>query len=122
MDTTEPKEEKKRLPTGKFLIIRDMVIYSRFLVKLYLHNVKNPKNFFFAIIKGFIDHDPDLERFAEKKLYPTLKPNSTKKLRAEVAKEVINKNLQENLQKFGLEQSEIENIFDIIESDYRFGK
>jgi hypothetical protein len=105
----------------RFLVITDFVLYSRFLVKLYLNGVKSPRAFFAAIMQTYIEHDMELDRFLEKTVYPKIRKKGMlqrmNRLRSKVAEEVIGKNLKSNLTKFGLDEKEIENIFDILEKE-----
>jgi len=72
------------------------------------------KYFFFnEYIKSYLSEDPDLIPFIEK-----IKEKSmlARKFRLKKTKE-LRKKEQEIIKKFGLNEREIENIFDIIESE-----
>ena len=107
---------KKKNPVpegGKYIQFPSMTsLDANLILKLNFDDLT--KYFFFnEYIKSYLSEDPDLIPFIEK-----IKEKSmlARKFRLKKTKE-LRKKEQEIIKKFGLNEREIENIFDIIESE-----
>jgi len=69
--------------------------------------------FFRGVITGYLEEDEDVLKFIDK-----LKEekNTAKNKKKKISK--MRKKTQETINKFGLDESEIENIFDILEKEH----
>tara|TARA_B100001123_G_C15330962_1_gene1031199 strand:- start:4125 stop:4460 length:336 start_codon:yes stop_codon:yes gene_type:complete len=110
---------KKKIPEGgKYIMFPSLEnLDVNLIIKLNFDDIT--KFFFFnEYIKGYLNEDEDLMPFINK-----VKEKSmlARKFRLKKAKQ-LRKREQEIINRFGLNQKEIENIFDLIEDDRNGGE
>ena len=79
------------------------------------HDGLSQANFFRSILTGYLSQDPDLLNFIDKVKIEKGKKSSSKKRNKEI-RELINAG-NEKTEKILLDESDIENIFDMLEDD-----
>lgn len=85
--------------------------YMDLLIKIRHENV-GWKRFFGLLIDGYVDDDPDLMRYVDRYMSSIRSKTRTKKLEKEREK------VEETIKIFGLDENEIEDIYDILEEEY----
>lgn len=83
--------------------------YARLMIKLR-HEEMTKKEFFIAIIKGFLEDEPNLKQF--------LKGYRKVKGYAGWKEEVLDKEIEEGkieMRKFGLDKDEVQDLYDIFD-------
>ena len=85
--------------------------YARLMIKLR-HEELTKKEFFIAIIKGFLEDEPNLRAF--------LKEYRKSKGYAQWKEEVLDKEIEEGkieMRKFGLDKDEIDDIYNLFDEE-----
>jgi hypothetical protein len=85
--------------------------YARLMIKLR-HEELTKKEFFLAIIKGFLEDEPNLKEF--------LKAYRKSKGYAQWKEEVLDKEIEDGkieMRKFGLDKEEIDDIYDLFDEE-----
>jgi hypothetical protein len=85
--------------------------YARLMIKLR-HEELTKKEFFIAIIKGFLEDEPNLKEF--------LKAYRKSKGYAQWKEEVLDKEIEDGkieMRKFGLDKDEIDDIYDLFDDE-----
>ena len=85
--------------------------YARLMIKLR-HEEMTKKEFFIAIIKGFLEDEPNLKTF--------LKAYRKTKGYAKWKEEVLDKEIEDGkveMRKFGLDKEEIDDIYDLFDDE-----
>jgi hypothetical protein len=85
--------------------------YARLMIKLR-HEELTKKEFFLAIIKGFLEDEPNLKEF--------LKAYRKSKGYAMWKEEVLDKEIEDGkieMRKFGLDKDEIDDIYDLFDDE-----
>jgi hypothetical protein len=85
--------------------------YARLMIKLR-HEELTKKEFFIAIIKGFLEDEPNLKQF--------LKAYRKTKGYAQWKEEVLDKEIEDGkieMRKFGLDKDEIDDIYDLFDEE-----
>jgi hypothetical protein len=83
--------------------------YARLMIKLR-HEELTKKEFFIAIIKGFLEDEPNLKQF--------LKAYRKTKGYAQWKEEVLDKEIEDGkieMRKFGLDKDEVQDLYDIFD-------
>jgi hypothetical protein len=85
--------------------------YARLMIKLR-HEELTKKEFFIAIINGFLEDEPNLKEF--------LKAYRKSKGYAQWKEEVLDKEIEDGkieMRKFGLDKDEIDDIYDLFDDE-----
>lgn len=94
----------------KIVFYEDDAVHAKLRIQLKYHNVRQ-KDFFKIIISSFLDQDPYFMEFFNKKMEPLRSKKVIKNLKKDAEER------KKNEENFALNEDEIKNIFDIIESE-----
>lgn len=110
MTEKDKKDKPERKGRQVTLTLPDKT-YMDLLIKIRHENL-NWKRFFRILIKGFLEDDPGMMEYIDYEMAAHRTKSRTKVLQKE------REDVQETIKQFGLDEDEIEDIYDILEDEF----